>query len=319
MNKAHFFRIILIICLYSTFIPNDKLNAQYIEYAFRHISTTDGLSNVTVLSIAQDKQGFMWFGTMDGLNRFDGEQIKVYREDPEESFSLGSSYIWSVLCTPDSNIWVGTARGLFLYDFIQDNFNLISIKNSNGDPINMIVRSLFQQNDILWIGTVSGVFMYDLKNERFIAFDGKTEYRKQIGTVHCFLTLESDELWVGTAQGLFRQSGKNLISVQLSEYADRNLIVRSITPGRNSPEIFGSTSGRPSTRASKRATSPIRDAVPVPTLNTRPATSELSSASRFAAATSLTWTKSRLCRLSSKIIGEWPLKMREEKVEMTPV
>lgn len=229
MNKVHFFRIILIICLYSTFITNEKLNAQYIEYAFRHISTIDGLSNITVLSITQDKQGFMWFGTMDGLNRFDGEQIKVYREDPEESFSLGSSYIWSVLCTPDSNIWVGTNRGLFLYDFIHDNFNPISVKNSNGDPIFMSVRSLFQQNDILWIGTESGVFKYDLKNERFIAFDDKTEYQKQIGIVYCFLTLESDELWVGSAQGLFKQSGNNLISIQLSEYADRNLIVRSIT------------------------------------------------------------------------------------------
>ncbi|MCK5281677.1 MAG: hypothetical protein KAK04_24165, partial [Cyclobacteriaceae bacterium] len=229
MKRIHFIGIILIISLYSILITNEQSNAQYIDYTFSHISTTEGLSNFTVLDITQDKQGFMWFGTMDGLNRFDGEQIKVYREDPEDSFSLGSSYIRSLLCTSDSNMWVGTNRGLYMYDFFHDHFHFVNARNSDGDPILISIRSLSQQNDILWIGTETGFFKYDLKNERFIAFDGKTEYQKQIGNVNCFLASESDELWVGSDQGLFKQSGKDLISIQLPEYTDRNLIVRSIT------------------------------------------------------------------------------------------
>ena len=79
-----------------------SLKAQNQEIIFKHLSTIDWLSNFTVLAIAQDHRGFMWFGTMDGLNRYDGKNIKIYQEDPEDPYSLGSNYIWSLLTAGDS-------------------------------------------------------------------------------------------------------------------------------------------------------------------------------------------------------------------------
>ena len=86
------------------------VTAQNNEITFKHLSTVDGLSNFTVLAIAQDHRGFMWFGTMDGLNRYDGKNIKIYNEDPEVPYSLGSSYIWSLLTAGDSGMWVDSNR-----------------------------------------------------------------------------------------------------------------------------------------------------------------------------------------------------------------
>ena len=106
--------------------------AQYQQISFKHLSTVDGLSNFTVLSIAQDRQGFMWFGTMDGLNRFDGNQIKTYRLNKEDPYSLGNNLIHTLLCTSDSGLWVGTSQGLYYYNYLYDNFHAVAIDDDTG-------------------------------------------------------------------------------------------------------------------------------------------------------------------------------------------
>jgi len=103
----------LVICyVISVFSITENAIGQNADISFKHLSTTDGLSNFTVLSIVQDHQGFMWFGTMDGLNRYDGKDIKVYREDPENPYSLGNNFVNTLQVSGDSGIWVGTNKGL---------------------------------------------------------------------------------------------------------------------------------------------------------------------------------------------------------------
>ncbi|MCK5279185.1 MAG: hypothetical protein KAK04_11610, partial [Cyclobacteriaceae bacterium] len=171
-------------------------------------------------SIAQDHQGFMWFGTMDGLNRFDGKHIKIYREDPDDPNSLGNNFIWSLLCSSDSGLWVGTYRGLYYYDFHHDNFHLIPIIDGIGNKnIAMEIRSLLVDENWLWVGTNRGLFRYDLFLEKNIPFEVDiNEHDRPIGNVIALEKSNDGTLWIGDEKGLMKyQNGKfNRIDIEIN-------------------------------------------------------------------------------------------------------
>ena len=78
---------------------------------FDRISIEQGLSQVTVNCILQDRQGFVWFGTQDGLNKYDGYKFSIYRHDPENSASLSNNNIWSIFEDANGNLRIGTPGG----------------------------------------------------------------------------------------------------------------------------------------------------------------------------------------------------------------
>src|SRR5210317_1825502 len=91
---------------------------------FEHLSIEDGLSQITVHSILQDSQGFLWFGTEDGLNRYDGYDFVVYKNSQKDSGSLSNNYIWALEQDQTGNIWIGTdGGGLNKYNPITKNFS----------------------------------------------------------------------------------------------------------------------------------------------------------------------------------------------------
>src|ERR1700753_2985842 len=78
---------------------------------FSHIGTVNGLSDLNVNAILQDKQGFVWFGTADGLDRYDGYKFRIYRNDPKDTTTIGGSYIQDIAEDHDGNLWVSTVGG----------------------------------------------------------------------------------------------------------------------------------------------------------------------------------------------------------------
>ncbi|NQZ07824.1 MAG: hypothetical protein HRT35_11740, partial [Algicola sp.] len=83
---------------------------------FDRLTSEHGLSQMSVNAVLQDKQGFMWFGTQDGLNRYDGYQFRVYRNDRDDITSLASNWVNALHEDNDGNLWVGTNMGLHKYD-----------------------------------------------------------------------------------------------------------------------------------------------------------------------------------------------------------
>src|ERR1700755_250986 len=79
---------------------------QISDVRFRHISSEQGLSNSTINCIYQDSRGFMWFGTRDGLNRYDGVKMTVYKNRPNDKTSLGNNFINSIAEDKDGNLWI---------------------------------------------------------------------------------------------------------------------------------------------------------------------------------------------------------------------
>jgi ligand-binding sensor domain-containing protein len=123
---------------------------------FTHLTNLDGLSQSTVHAIVKDKYGFMWFGTQDGLNRYDGYNFKIYRHKPKDSSSLRKSHILTLYVDRQKNLWVGTANGgLSLYDQQHDAF--IHYKESsegfNGLSQKTVTAIYEDRQNNFWVGT----------------------------------------------------------------------------------------------------------------------------------------------------------------------
>ncbi len=142
--------------------PADRIRAP----RFERLTVEDGLSNGAVHTIAQDSAGFMWFGTENGLNRYDGRNFKQYFHNPKDSTSIPSSFITGLLTAPDGIFWVVTQAGLCRYEPRKDSFRRIALdprySASDGSIRNkrpgMIVRS---SDGTLWMCSEYGISRYN--------------------------------------------------------------------------------------------------------------------------------------------------------------
>lgn len=100
-----------------TALPSYAQNA--VHYYFKTMDIRNGLSQNTVYQILQDRKGFMWFGTKDGLNRYDGLSYRVYKK---ENSGLGKNFITALYEDHEGNIWIGTDGGVFIYNPVLDSF-----------------------------------------------------------------------------------------------------------------------------------------------------------------------------------------------------
>src|SRR5215469_15587479 len=103
--------------LFTCLILCHLADAQLPAYNFRHLTTSDGLSDGAVHSIAQDKFGFIWIGTSYGLNRFDGVNIKTFFAKPTDTNALAGSFIQSLFCDSEGKLWIGGFTKLYRYDY----------------------------------------------------------------------------------------------------------------------------------------------------------------------------------------------------------
>jgi signal transduction histidine kinase/ligand-binding sensor domain-containing protein len=145
------------------------------KLSFTHLSVADGLSHHDVRAIAQDKQGFMWFGTwLGGLNRYDGYTFKVYRHDGQDERSLAGDTIWALYVDRAGVLWVGTSESLDRYDRDTDSF--VHYRYRADDPTSLPgyeVRSLFEdESGTLWLATTGGLSRFDRTSGRFFTYRG---------------------------------------------------------------------------------------------------------------------------------------------------
>ena len=178
--------------------------AQFSNITFDHVTIEDGLSQSTVFSITQDAQGFMWFGTRDGLNRFDGRRIKVFRHDPDDPLTISDNTIYSLLTDSQGRLWIGTRHGLNLYDSKNDNF-IGNFSFESHTEIASITCLYEDRSKNIWIGTRGGLrvliggdttkfiqFRHDSNKPNSLADDDvRSIYQDSQGT-----------MWIGTSFGL---------------------------------------------------------------------------------------------------------------------
>lgn len=143
---------------------------------FRQYTTEDGLPQNSVFAITQDKQGFLWFGTQDGLARYDGYSFVSYKPDPADSSSLPGNSVKCMLCDKAGNLWVGTRTGLCRYNAGKNNFDRFpALQDSTRGPASDVILALAEDKDgNIWIATVDkGVSVYHPAQNRFTHFRHK--------------------------------------------------------------------------------------------------------------------------------------------------
>ncbi|WP_044267403.1 hybrid sensor histidine kinase/response regulator transcription factor [Bacteroides timonensis] len=161
---------------------------------FRHFSVENGLSSNSVRAIMQDKYGFMWLGTDDGLNRYDGTTIKVYNLNPQGP----NDYISSLYDTTD-NIWVGTEDGVYIFDYETESFELFKVLTAQGDSIKSNVNHIAEDRDgNLWFSTVGqGIFKYNISKHYLEHY----EFKDANGLMASVLVDSENQIWAVTNWG----------------------------------------------------------------------------------------------------------------------
>jgi signal transduction histidine kinase/ligand-binding sensor domain-containing protein/DNA-binding response OmpR family regulator len=173
---------------------------------FRQIGTRDGLSNGSIKSIVQDADGFLWFGTIGGLNKYDGIRFNVYNYSKNDPKSLSCDDVSSILIDSDQRMWIGTfGGGLNLYNRETDKFSVFAQgSDSSGtigsNEINMIYEDLKKS---IWIGTENGLYKYSPADGIFHAYNLVPEnpYSLSSKSVRAIYEDSTGIFWIGTFGG----------------------------------------------------------------------------------------------------------------------
>lgn len=153
---------ILFLTLASGLSNNTLAQADTLMMHPEWLTVKDGLSQGLISSIIQDKEGLMWFGTMDGLNKYDGYRFTVYRKQPDNPFSLPDNYITALLEDDKGNFWIGTnTGGLCLFDKKHEKFYTLSLPQKNKSLSNNTINEIKYRNGKLMVRD-SKITIYDV-------------------------------------------------------------------------------------------------------------------------------------------------------------
>jgi len=180
---------------------------------FKSITTQEGLSSNDVNCLLQDKLGFIWIGTNNGLNRYDGSEIKVYRNKQNNLNSISDNGIWSIIEDQSGNIWIGTKGGILnKYSPEIEKFEHIKI-GDNKYSANSITAILEDNQGIIWIGTYSqGLFSYNPKTKKInnLEYDPKNRSGLSNNFITSLFQDEEGSIWISTYNGLNRLNPNKL-------------------------------------------------------------------------------------------------------------
>lgn len=186
--------------LFSYFLLFNTAVGQVLKPSFRHISTNEGLSQGHISAILKDKEGFMWFTTFEGLNKFDGYRFVIYKHSSDDNLSLSNNIVNDILEDNKGNLWIATASGLDKLNRGKDNFSHFLSQN---EIIN--VRDIFQDSrNRIWLGTSSGLYLINNTNNTIKNFRHEENNKNSLSDdeINRIVEDKDGQLWIGTENGL---------------------------------------------------------------------------------------------------------------------
>jgi len=173
---------------------------------FRNYGVDEGLSQATALQIAQDKAGFLWIGTQDGLDRFDGYGFRVYKHTRGDAHSLSDNGIRALAADADGSLWIGTqAGGLNHYDPQLDRFDSYTADPAHAGKLanNFVTALMLDRRGWLWVASASGTLQwFDRAAGSFL--DAPLGPHQALSGVRAMLELADGSVLLGTRAGLWR-------------------------------------------------------------------------------------------------------------------
>ncbi len=198
MRKLVVICFLLLLLFNSRYCPGQAM-------AFDHITINEGLSNNTIYSIVEDQDGFLWFGSRDGLHRYDGYEFKVFKADPGDSLSLPGNNVQSLFRHPNGDLWIGLkSGGLCIFERQNQRFRANPFQGKGFSDWRIIsVQAVFQDSyGDYWIGTAGhGVVHIDSSFQRFRNYSKVLPGQPgDIFSYFCFSFAEDQagNIWMGT-------------------------------------------------------------------------------------------------------------------------
>jgi ligand-binding sensor domain-containing protein/serine phosphatase RsbU (regulator of sigma subunit) len=176
--------------------------AQKPRVKFEKLSVEEGLSQSTIIDMIRDDRGFMWFATLDGLNKYDGYTMEVYWNSPTKKKALPDNItpvLYETSGPGEPVLWVGTmSGGLCRYNRFSDDFTTYTHAPDDPNSIsNDLITAVTGDNETLWVGTHDGLNRFDVASEKFIRCEPTLFSNDTVTTLH----QTGHVLWVGTQDG----------------------------------------------------------------------------------------------------------------------
>src|SRR4051812_31715699 len=199
-----------LLVLLIVFCMSMKIHAQSKTLHFEHLGIEDGLSNNDVTAIIQDREGYIWIGTGDGLHKYNGYTFTKYKVDPFDSTSIAQNLVYTIWEDQQGSIWTGSFEGLCRFDRNTEKFTRYKpdSKAAFSDPN---INSINQDADgMMWLGSAAGgLCRFDPRTGKFLpenfagdigkSLSGQTQLHE---TIKCIYKDRSGVLWVGNNEGL---------------------------------------------------------------------------------------------------------------------
>jgi len=219
------------------------------EYNFTALTTKNGLSSNTVNVILQDQDGLIWFGTNDGLNKFDGTNVTVYNHVERDTSSIPSNEILSLLEDRSGKLWVGTAGRLVYYDSRHSSFVAYNGDKAEQNPAN--IRSLYQDHlGRIWAGSYGNFKILDpaIGKTETIDITNLLTSSVEFLVVLTFFEDRQHQMWIGTNAGLllFNEKSKKFVAFVKNPSDPASISgddIRAITQDQQGRLFFGTDNG----------------------------------------------------------------------------
>jgi len=188
---------------------------------FRRFSTEDGLSQTMVTQILQDDQGFIWFASLYGLNRYDGYKFKVFKHEPGRPSSLSGVHNYSLFKDHSGVLWIGCEEFLDRFDPVTERATHYRIGDAEGETFP--VRNISQDHTgILWLGTSGGLYRFNPSTGQTIRYthDPKNPFSLSSNVIKCTGEDKEGTLWVASSEGVDAfdwKTGKVTLHIPLHE------------------------------------------------------------------------------------------------------
>lgn len=159
-------------------------------YYFKHYQVEDGLSHNTVFCALQDDKGFMWFGTKDGLNRYDGNHFKIFRHSEDDSLSIGNNFVHQLFEDDDKQLWIGTEGGIYIYTSAKEKFQYLPTDDNNKAIVSGIAQD---SKGVVWFIMGGRLYKYERNNSKAIRINITNNV-----TISALYVGKDDVIWLAT-------------------------------------------------------------------------------------------------------------------------
>lgn len=176
------------------------------------IGVSDGLTQGSVYYMLKDSRGFLWFGTQDGLNRYDGHQFKTYRPIVDERGiirpgSIRGGNILGIIEDPDGNLWIGTDEGLNRYDRRSDRFDCIAVQDTTDNRKALTSRTMpffVSQRELVYLSDYEGLVRFDYRKQHKTVLAKDLHATKKYDLQSSPILTPSNDVWLQQPMGLMR-------------------------------------------------------------------------------------------------------------------